>query len=110
TGVARSDNLPDTEGFGGSERAAHGVEPPFDLGQQGRAIGSRVELAAVGGLDAPLERQRAPVTRRPGVTQIEGLDVGVTGAGDAEHATHDDGDRKSTRLNSSHGSISYAVF
>src|SRR6266542_512485 len=29
---------------------------------------------------------------------------------DAEHAPHRRGDRKSTRLNSSHGSISYAVF
>src|SRR5262249_12266636 len=75
-GVARIDDLLDTEGFGGSERAAHGVQAPFDLRQQGRAIGSRVELAAVGGLDAPLERQRAPGTRRPGGTQVEGLDLG----------------------------------
>src|SRR5947199_10207959 len=97
-GVARIDDLLDTEGFGGSERAAHGVEPPFDLGQQGRAIGSRVELAAVGGLDAPLERQRAPVTRRPGVTQTEGLDAGVTGAGAAGQASHGDGDPGDRRL------------
>src|SRR3712207_7566720 len=34
----------------------------------------------------------------------------VTGAADGEHGQPDQADRKSTRLNSSHANISYAVF
>src|SRR5712691_3631511 len=92
TGVAGIDDLFDAEGLGRTERTAHGIEPRLDLGHQRGAIGRSVELAAVGGFDAPLERQRAPFTRRPRVTEIEGLDVRVAGAGHAEHAAHDDGD------------------
>src|SRR5438128_3427280 len=42
------------------------------------------------------------------VLQAEGYNVALCGRGNEARETHRD--RKSTRLNSSHGSISYAVF
>src|SRR2546422_2092856 len=44
-----------------------------------------------------------------GMNAIEATHAEVLDGG-AEHRHGDDGDRKSTRLNSSHGYISYAVF
>src|SRR5207245_9959881 len=56
-----------------------------------------------------------PSQRRPARLPVDALQPTITGVFNylRPHAfglTDDDGDRKSTRLNSSHGSISYAVF
>src|SRR3712207_7906479 len=65
---------------------------------------------AGGGADAGRRQQDADVAAAPAVG-------GRVGAGDGGSAAHlgrrgglDGGDRKSTRLNSSHANISYAVF
>src|SRR5689334_23388853 len=42
--------------------------------------------------------------------EIRGLTAGAVDGGDLDGEIVDDADRKSTRLNSSHSSISYAVF
>src|SRR5689334_24418722 len=71
------------------------------------------------GVAAAQHRTRKRKSR--GVTALRGLfDLRPAGIGQAEHLRHlveglahrivDGGDRKSTRLNSSHSSISYAVF
>src|SRR5207247_9588848 len=58
--------------------------------------------------DIELEVERARLVRSDGGV----IEVARRGAGDVEHeeAHHLDQDRKSTRLNSSHEWISYAVF
>src|SRR5207245_11746873 len=64
---------------------------------------SGVELAPVGGRDVvPLD----PVPQLEGVGQVVGLLEALSQVAGNEEGR----DRKSTRLNSSHGSISYAVF
>ena len=57
---------------------------------QRRRVLGRLELAAVGRLDAALDRQRAPVARGPGVAQVQARVVAVRGAGHAEHLAHED--------------------
>src|SRR3712207_7204017 len=53
-----------------------------------------------------------PVGQDPAVDlRVEGLDPAAQHLGGLGHRRHlHDGDRKSTRLNSSHANISYAVF
>src|SRR5690606_40705969 len=60
--------------------------------------------------DAAVERfvQRAAMTSRAGLPGDEGSSVGISQG--REHPVNDVLDRKSTRLNSSHVKISYAVF
>src|SRR5262249_27633051 len=89
-GVARVDDLLDTETLGGAERRAHLVEPRLDRGEMSGRIGRRGELGLVGGLDAAFERQRAPVARRPGVAEVVLLPVLVRRAGDAERLAQQD--------------------
>src|SRR3712207_8196623 len=63
-------------------------------------------------LTAREQRQLADVlARRPGLDLDAGLQQ-VVGVGEAQppRAAREQGDRKSTRLNSSHANISYAVF
>ena len=69
-----------------------------DLGAQRHRVVGRLELAPVGGLEAALDRQRAPVARRPGVAQVQARAVAVPGAGHAEHLAHQDRDPGHARL------------
>src|SRR3712207_8719314 len=55
-----------------------------------------------------VRRGAAAGTMRPAVPPA--LTVSTAPAAPTESAVTDDGDRKSTRLNSSHANISYAVF
>src|SRR5205809_3405182 len=48
--------------------------------------------------------------RRLTMAGAERIGIGMVGAGQIARDRHVPGDRKSTRLNSSHGYISYAVF
>ena len=73
-----------------AHRVAHRVQPGPDLGEQrGRVIGL-LQVGAVGGLDAALDRQRAPVGRRPGPAPGEPVPVGQARPADAEDAPDDD--------------------
>src|SRR5205814_10697082 len=70
---------------------------------------------SVGGLGDPVrDPELVPLpgrARRVGESHRVGLHLGAGEQFDpAEHAQHQGGDRKSTRLNSSHLGISYAVF
>ena len=69
--VARVDDLLDPEALRGAERRAHRVQPRLDLGAQRDRVLGRLELAPVGGLEPALDRQRAPVARRPRVAQVQ---------------------------------------
>ena len=68
-GLARIDDLLDPELFGRAERRLQLVEARLDLLQFGRGIVGRIDLGAVGRLDAAFQRQRAPGRRQPGVAQ-----------------------------------------
>src|SRR5690606_41054410 len=57
-----------------------------------------------------LERRGARRPRTPGHGSPDGIRTRVTGLKGRRPRPLDDGDRKSTRLNSSHVKISYAVF
>src|SRR5689334_23960131 len=58
-----------------------------------------------------LRPTRARPTRRPGSSsRLASVAVWTPGCGRREEPLGEGGDRKSTRLNSSHSSISYAVF
>src|SRR3954453_9108249 len=81
--VARVDDLLDREPLGGAERGGHGVQALLDLGAQRYGVVRRLEVAAVGGLDAAGERQRSPLTRRPRVASRVAGAVALAGAGDA---------------------------
>src|SRR5262245_47431885 len=54
--VARVDDLLDPERLGGAEGRAQRIEPRLDLRQPGLRVGGGVDLGAVGGLDAALQR------------------------------------------------------
>ena len=69
-------------------RLARG-EPRLDLGAQRVGIGGRFELRLVRGLDPALEREPAPLPRRPREPVREARRVLVRGAGDAVHLAHD---------------------
>src|SRR5436309_12106171 len=60
-------------------------------------------VVAVAGADRPAAVQRGPAAR-------SGEIAAATGHAPPDRARARDGDRKSTRLNSSHVKISYAVF
>src|SRR5688500_15156953 len=83
-GVARVDDLLDAEPLRRAKRRPDRVEPLLDLRAKSLGVLGGLELAPVGGLDASLDRERAPVAGRPRVTQVEAGVVPVTGAGDAE--------------------------
>src|SRR3989449_7848158 len=68
--------------------------PYTTLFRSGRTASARTATTGSGGRDGPLRRDAAR----------------DAGHGDARAAGRPDADRKSTRLNSSHGYISYAVF
>src|SRR5690349_23716739 len=68
---------------------------------------------AAGELRSALSRWLARCLRRPRATQAHragAVPAGRCGAGSLAHAGRRPADRKSTRLNSSHVEISYAVF
>src|SRR5437899_12079228 len=75
--VARVDDLLDPEGLGRAEGRAELVQPRLDLGHLRLRVGRRVEVGAVGGLDAALERQGAPAARGPRVAQAVAALVSV---------------------------------
>src|SRR5579864_3831271 len=63
--------------FRGTERRAVLREAILDFTAAGRRIGGRFDLAAIGGLHASFDGQRAPIARWPRVTQVERLRVAV---------------------------------
>ena len=69
------------------ERTA--FEARLDLGPQRDRVLGRLELAPVGGLDPALDRQRAPVARRPRVAQVQPRRVAVRRARDAVDLAHE---------------------
>src|SRR3712207_8260022 len=71
----------------------------LDLGDGPEAVAGHAER----GRDDAVFADRRVEHARPAELLLEVL-------GDAEHAAEIAGDRKSTRLNSSHANISYAVF
>src|SRR6186997_278011 len=77
TRVARIDDLLDEERLGGAERRAVAVEPLLDFDAQSVAVRRRVEIGAIGRLDAALHGKRASVARRPGVAVMQSLMRGV---------------------------------
>src|SRR3954469_12612151 len=96
--IARVDDLLDAEALGGAERRSHRVEAFDDLRVQGDRIVGRLELAAVRGLDAALDRERSPVARRPREAKVQSLRVAVPCAGHAEHLAHEHRDPGHGRL------------
>src|SRR5690606_25330921 len=108
--------------------AREDTERVHELAEHALAGGARrfaLELAQhvsfaehTGELEAPRRREPAHdpacvLAVRPGEQGVERLEkrpIGFTGAERLETATPRDPDRKSTRLNSSHVKISYAVF
>src|SRR5437660_7463936 len=54
--------------------------------------------------------EREPGRQRPLVLQIDAVELAIAAAGIGNGQRDVGGDRKSTRLNSSHVAISYAVF
>src|SRR5438132_13833822 len=76
-GLARVDDLLDSEALGRPERRADRVEAGFYLRAKRTGIGRRLELSPVGGLDPPLDRKRAPVGGGPRVAEVEPLGVSV---------------------------------
>jgi Phosphotransferase enzyme family len=89
-GLARVDDLLDTEPFRSPQRAAHGVEPGPDAGQGGGWIFRAFQLSSVGGLGPAFDWQRAPVGRGPGPPADEAVPVGHARPAHTEHAAHDD--------------------
>src|SRR5687768_18498216 len=83
-GVARVDDLLDAESLRRAERRPDRVEPLLDLRPESLGVLGGFELAPVGGLDAALDRERAPVAGRPRVAQVEARVVPMARAGDAE--------------------------
>src|SRR3989449_6810476 len=91
----------------------------FQKRDQGVSVGRGQGLEAVAGagrlaavcLDRLPERRVPPVVQeRLGVPEVEQRLGAELGRGRQAHADVGEIDRKSTRLNSSHGYISYAVF
>ena len=77
--------------LGGAKRRAQFVETVLDLLQFRLGIVGRVDVGAIGGLDAAFQRQRAPIGRGPGVAHRVAIRRLVHDAGDAEGIAHDDG-------------------
>src|SRR5712691_12793920 len=65
TGGARVDDLLDPERLRRTEGRAKLLQPLLDLDHLRGGVGGRLDVGAVGRLDAALERQRAPAPRRP---------------------------------------------
>src|SRR5215475_13551381 len=82
--VARIDDLLDPERLGRAERRAQLGEPLLDLRHLRRRISRGVDLRAVGGLDAALERQRAPAPGRPRIACAVAPAVAMRRTSDAE--------------------------
>ena len=88
--LARIDDFLNQELLGGAERRGELLEPRFDLGELRGRISGCFKLGLVRRLQSAGNRQRAPFTRRSGVTNVEAPGRLVRGAGDAEGAAHDD--------------------
>src|SRR6266850_5016658 len=87
--LARVHDLLDPERLGRAEGRAQLGQPILDLDHLRLRILGGVEVGAVGGLDAALERQRAPASRRPRVAHAVLGAVAVRGAGHAEDVADD---------------------
>src|SRR5215467_848046 len=80
TRVAWIDDLLDLEMLGGPERRSDPVKALFESHHQCLRVVRRIELGPIGGLQPPLDRQRTPVARRPGVAEVEARTVLVRGS------------------------------
>src|SRR5690625_1832198 len=84
-----------------SRRSCHGEDP-----QQEAVVGR----SQVPGAEALLEAQRGTAWSEPPATSVDPRGTAEGGSAVPRHDARSCGDRKSTRLNSSHVAISYAVF
>src|SRR3546814_11245316 len=71
--IARVDNVLDPEFLRRPERRTHAVQSLADRLQMRRRILRRLEFALVRDFDPALDRQAAPVARRPGNAILEPL-------------------------------------
>src|SRR3546814_8536821 len=69
--IARVDNVLDPEFLRRPERRTHAVQSLADRLQMRRRILRRLEFALVRDFDSALDRQAAPVARRPGKSILE---------------------------------------
>ena len=88
-GLAGVDDFFDGEGFRRAEGRAQFIEAVFDLLEFGFWVIRRLDLGAVGGLDAAGQGQRAPGARQPGVAHGEPAGRAVGAAGHTKGVSDD---------------------
>src|SRR5262249_48081700 len=82
--ISRIDDFLDSESLRGSEWRAKPLQFLFDLTSMRLRIGRCLYFSPVCSLDSTLDRQRAPVSRRPCIAQVEPLCVAMASASHAK--------------------------